>query len=50
MIISKNDGYFDNNYSLQRDELINLSTLLYLSREYYTKKQLDMIEKCKAMS
>lgn len=50
MIISKNDGYFNSDYSLQRDELINTSTLLYLSREYYTKEQLNMINACKASS
>ena len=48
MLISKNDGSFDNNFNLQRDELINASTLLYLSREHYTKKQLEMIAACKA--
>ena len=28
MLISKNDGSFDNNFNLQRDELINASTLV----------------------
>ena len=48
MLISKTDGSFDNNFNLQRDELINASTLLYLSREHYTKKQLEKIAACKA--
>lgn len=48
MLISKNDGSFDNNFNLQRDELINASTLVYLSRERYTKKQLETIAACKA--
>ena len=48
MLISKNDGSFDNNFNLQRDELINASTLVYLSREHYTKKQLEKIAACKA--
>ena len=48
MLISNNDGSFDNNFNLQRDELINASTLLYLSREHYTKKQLEKIAACKA--
>lgn len=48
MLISKNDGSFDNNFNLQRDELINASTLVYLSRERYTKKQLEKIAACKA--
>lgn len=48
MLISKNDGSFDNNFNLQRDELINTSTLLYLSRDKYTQAQLDMIAACKA--
>lgn len=48
MIISKNDGYFDNNFNLQRDELINASTLLYLSRDKYSDAQRKLIEACKA--
>ena len=48
MLISKNDGSFDNNFNLQRDELINTSTLLYLSRDKYSKKQLEKIAACKA--
>ena len=48
MLISKNDGSFDNNFNLQRDELINASTLIYLGRDKYTKKQLEMIAACKA--
>lgn len=48
MLISKNDGSFDNNFNLQRDELINASTLIYLGRDKYTKKQLEKIAACKA--
>lgn len=49
MVISKNDGYFNNDYNLQRDELINLSTLINLSRGNYSKEQLEQIERMKAM-
>lgn len=49
MVISKNDGYFNNDYNLQRDELINLSTLVNLSREFYTREQIEQIERMKAM-
>lgn len=48
MIISKNDGYFDNNFNLQRDELINASTMIYLTREHYSAADRDMIAACKA--
>ena len=48
MIISKNDGYFDNNFNLQRDELINASTLVYLTRDHYSASDRDMIAACKA--
>ena len=49
MVISKNDGYFNNDYNMQRDTVINSSTMMHLSREYYTQDQLDMIAKLKAM-
>ena len=49
MLISKNDGYFNNDYNMQRDTVINSSTMMYLSREYYTQEQLDKIAAIKAM-
>ena len=44
MYISKNDGYFSNDYSQQRDTLINVNTLLQLSRSNYSKEDLLLIE------
>ena len=49
MIISKNDGLFDNNYNNQRDTLINANTLINLSRKYYTKEEIAEIRSLQAM-
>lgn len=49
MLISKNDGYFNNDYNMQRDTVINSSTMMYLSREFYTEEQLKKIAAIKAM-
>ena len=44
LYISKNDGFFDNNYNQQRDTIVNLNTLAQLGRDKYSKKQLAMIK------
>lgn len=46
MIISKNDGMFNSDYNHQRDTIINMNTLLRLSRDNYTH---DRLERIKAM-
>ena len=43
MYISKNDGMFNNSYNHKRDTIINMNTLVQLSREHYTKEQIDRI-------
>lgn len=44
MYISKNDGWFNNAYNHQRDTLININTMLQLSRGNYTQDQLNKIK------
>ena len=39
MMISKNDGYFNNGYNNQRDCFINCNTLLQLSRSHYSDEE-----------
>ena len=41
--ISKNDGMFNNAVNHQRDTIINTQTLLKLSRNNYSKENLDKI-------
>ena len=41
--ISKNDGMFNNAANHQRDTIINTQTLLKLSRNNYSKENLDKI-------
>ena len=45
--ISKNDGFFDNDYNQQRDTIINLNTFIQLGRGYYTPEQLAAIKAAK---
>lgn len=45
MYISKNDGMFNNSYNHKRDSIINMNTLVQLSRSYYTAEQIDRIKK-----
>ena len=40
MYISRNDGYFNPDVSMQRDTLINANTLASCGREYYTKEEI----------
>lgn len=44
MYISKNDGMFNNSYNHKRDTIINMNTLVQLSRSYYTPEQLSRIK------
>ena len=43
MYISKNDGMFNNSYNHKRDTIINMNTLVQLSRGKYSEKQLAAI-------
>lgn len=44
MYISKNDGMFNNSYNHKRDTIINMNTLVQLSRKYYTPEQIAKIK------
>ncbi len=44
MYISKNDGMFNNTYNHKRDTVINMNTLVYLSRNNYSEEQLAKIQ------
>lgn len=41
MYISRNDGYFNSDMSMQRDTLINANTLARLGRESYTMEEIN---------
>ena len=45
MIISNNDGRFNNDVNHCRDTIINANGLIQLSRDKYTQEQLDAINK-----
>ena len=48
MYISRDNGYFNANASMQRDTLINANTLARLGRENYTQEEIakfDRIQK-----
>ena len=47
MIISKNDGYFNNGYNNQRDCFINCNTMMQLCRKYYSEEEIAYIESLK---
>ena len=49
MYISKNDGMFNNSYNHKRDTIINMNTLVQLSREHYTKEQIDRIREAQSV-
>ena len=44
MVISPNDGLFDNNFNVFKDILINSNGLVQLSRDKYTPQQLQKIK------
>ena len=41
--ISKNDGMFNNSYNHKRDTIINMNTLVQMSRSHYSEEQLTKI-------
>lgn len=48
MYISKNDGMFNNSYNHKRDTIINMNTLVQLSRSRYTSEQIAKIRAAQA--
>ena len=48
MIISNNDGRFNNDFNIFKDVLININGLVGLSRDKYSAQQLDRIKAVKA--
>ena len=49
MQISRNDGKFNSDVLFSKDSMINANSIVYLSRNKYTKEQLDIIKKAKEM-
>lgn len=47
MMISRNDGYFANDYNWFKDMLINSQALVSIGRDNYSKDQLDTISNLK---
>ena len=45
MYISRDNGYFNANASMQRDTLINANTLARLGRENYTQEDLNKFDR-----
>ena len=45
MYISRDDGYFNNAVSMQRDTLINANTLARLGRDAYSQEDIDNMER-----
>ena len=48
MYISKNDGMFNNSYNHKRDTIINMNTLVQLSRSRYSSEQVAKIKTAQA--
>ena len=48
MIISNNDGRFNNDFNIFKDVLININGLVGLSRDKYSAQQIDRIKAVKA--
>ena len=48
MYISKNDGMFNNSYNHKRDTIINMNTLVQLTRSKYTPQQVEAIRTAQA--
>lgn len=48
MYISRNDGKFNNDVNHQRDTIINSNTMINLSRNIYTKEEVDNIRRIKS--
>lgn len=45
MYISRDDGYFNNAVSMQRDTLINANTLVRLGHDSYSQDDINNIER-----
>ena len=45
MYISRNDGYFNSTVNHNKDLVININTMINLSRKNYSHEQLDKIHK-----
>ena len=45
MYISRDDGYFNNDISMQRDTLINANTLVRLGRDAYSQEDINNMER-----
>ncbi len=50
MMISRNDGTFNNDMNVFKDILINANGLISLGRKYYSAEQLEAINKVKKMN
>lgn len=48
MLISNNDGRFNNDFNIFKDVLININGLINLSRDKYSTQQLNRINEIKA--
>lgn len=46
MVISPNDGKFNNQMNVNKDILINTNSLISLGRDSYTEEELEMIRDC----
>ena len=49
MYISRNDGYFNSDVSMQRDTLINANTLARCGRDTYTQEDIDNFDRLLAL-
>ena len=47
MMISRNDGYFANDYNWFKDMLINSQALVSIGRDNYSRDQLESISNLK---
>ena len=47
MLLSRNDGKFNNALNIFKDTIINANGMINLSRKYYSKEQLEKIYKLK---
>ena len=45
MYISRNDGYFNTDVSMQRDTLINANTLARIGRDTYTIEDIENFDR-----
>ena len=45
MYISRNDGYFNSDVSMQRDTLINANTLARLGRDTYSSEDITNFDR-----